>query len=167
MTISIEAVRELRERTGMGILECKRALGEAGGDLEKAVAILKERGVSVAATRAQRQASQGVVGAYIHSDGRIGAMVELNCETDFVARTEVFKALAHDLAMQIAATAPRYLSPEEMPPGAEGDPKEVCLLFQPFIKDDGRTVQEVINEAVAQTGENIRVGRFVRFALGR
>lgn len=167
MAVSIEAVKELRERTGMGILECKQALEEAGGDLERAVTVLKERGVAVATKRAQRQANQGVVEAYIHSDGRLGAMVELNCETDFVARTEVFRALAHDLAMQVVASDPRYVSPEEMPADAEGDPRELCLLLQPFIRDAGRTVQEVINEAVAQTGENIRVGRFVRFALGR
>lgn len=166
MAISVEAVKELRERTGMGIMECKRALEEAGGDREKAVAILKERGVAVAASRSLREATQGVIDAYIHSDGRLGAIVELNCETDFVARTDAFRALAHDLAMQVAATDPRYIAPQEMH-GDQGDPDESCLLLQPFIKDSGRIIQDIINDVIAQTGENVRVRRFVRFELGR
>jgi elongation factor Ts len=166
MAVTLEAVKELRERTGLGILECKQALEETNGDVEKAAALLREKGIAVAGGRAQRETLQGVVDAYIHSNGRLGALVELNCETDFVARTEEFKNLAHELAIHIAASQPQYVSAEEIPADAEGDPAELSILQQPFVKDPGRTVQEVINDAIAKTGENIRVRRFVRFALG-
>jgi elongation factor Ts len=167
MAVSVQAIKELRELTGVGMLDCKNALEEADGDLEKAKQILRRRGIAVAEKRAGRETAQGLVQAYIHPDGRLGALVELNCETDFVARTDEFKALAHDLAMQVAATEPRYVSPEELPPDSDGDPRDLCLLAQPFIKDPNRSVQDLINDSIAKTGENIRVRRFQRFQLGR
>lgn len=164
--VSIDAIKELREITGAPIMECRRALEEAEGDIVRAQAILRERGVAAAAKRAGREVLQGVIDAYVHGDGRIGAMIEVNCETDFVARTEAFRELAHNLVLQVAATNPAYVSPEEMPPDAEGSPEELCLLLQPFIKDPSRTVNDLVVEAIAKTGENIRVRRFVRFGLG-
>jgi elongation factor Ts len=165
--VSADDVRALRERTGAGVMDCKRALEEAAGDVERAVGVLQERGLAMAEKRAHRETSQGLVEAYIHAGGRIGSMVQVNCETDFVARTDDFKALAHDLAMQVAATNPVSLSEEDLPSGAEGDPAELCLLRQPFIKDPSRTVDDVVKEVIAKTGENIRVGRFARFELGQ
>ena len=167
MAVSVQAIKELRELTGVGMLDCKNALEEADGDLDKAKQILRRRGIAVAEKRAGRDTAQGLVEAYIHPDGRLGALVELNCETDFVARTDEFRALAHDLAMQVAATEPRYVSPEELPPDSDGDPRDVCLLAQPFIKDPNRSVQDLINDSISKTGENIRVRRFQRFQLGR
>jgi len=164
--ISAAEVMALRERTGAGVMECKKALEEAEGDPERAVEVLRARGVALAEKRAHRETSQGMVESYVHA-GRIGALVEVNCETDFVARTEAFQALARDLAMQVVATNPLSVSGEDLPSGAEGDPAELCLLRQPFIKDDSRTVQDVVNEVIAQTGENIRVRRFARFELGQ
>lgn len=165
--VSAEDVRALREQTGAGVMECKSALEEAGGDVEKAGAILQERGVALAEKRGHRETSQGLVECYIHAGGRIGAMVEVNCETDFVARTDDFKHLAHDLAMQVAATSPVSVSEDDLPSGAEGDPKELCLLRQSFIKDESRTVDELVKDVIAKTGENIRVHRFARFELGQ
>lgn len=147
-------------------MECKKALTEAHGDINRAIQILKERGLAKAAKRAERIASQGVIDAYIHAGGRIGSMVEVNSETDFVARTDEFKALAHDIAMQVAATAPRYVSCEEVPPDVKEDPCEICLMEQPFIKNPSQTVRDRVNEVIAKTGENIVVRRFVRFELG-
>jgi elongation factor Ts len=167
MAVSVQAIKELRELTGVGMLDCKNALEEAKGDLEKAKQILRRRGIAVAEKRAGRETIQGLVHAYIHTDGRLGALVEVNCETDFVARTDDFKDLAHDLAMQVAATEPRYVSPDELPADSDDDPRDLCLLAQPFIKDPNRSVQDLINDAIAKTGENIRVRRFQRFQLGR
>jgi elongation factor Ts len=167
VAISTEAVKELRQATGAGVMECKRALEEANGDMERAADILRQRGLALAEARAHRATTQGLVECYIHAGGRIGAMVELNCETDFVARTDAFKALAHDLAMQVAATGPLSISPDDLPSGAEGDPGEMCLLLQPYIRDPSRTIQELISEAIAQTKENIQVRRFARFELGQ
>lgn len=166
MEIPATLVKALREKTGAGVMDCRRALEEASGDEEKALEFLRRQGLARAEKRANRVASQGLVESYIHAGGRIGAMVEVNCETDFVARTDDFKALAHDLAMQVAAANPLYLSPEEAPPLDEVDPKEVCFLLQPFIKDPTRTVGEVISDVIAKTGENVRVRRFARFELG-
>ncbi|HEY8492037.1 MAG TPA: translation elongation factor Ts [Dehalococcoidia bacterium] len=166
MPVSTNDVKLLREQTGAGVMECKRALEEAGGDFEQAKQLLKEWGAARAEKRAAREASQGIIEAYIHAGGRIGVLVEINCETDFVARTDTFKDLAHDIAMQVAATNPLAVSEEDLPEDAEGDPKDLCLLLQPFIKDQGRTVGDVVKEAIAKTGENIRVRRFVRYALG-
>jgi elongation factor Ts len=167
VAISTEDVKELRQRTGAGVMECKRALEEAAGDMERAADILRQRGLALAEARAHRSTAQGLVECYIHAGGRIGAMVEVNCETDFVARTDAFKALAHDLAMQVAATGPISISAEDLPPGAEGDSNELCLLPQPYIRDPSRTIQELINEVIAQTKENIQVRRFARFELGQ
>jgi elongation factor Ts len=165
--VSAALVKELRERSGAGVMDCKRALEDAEGDLQRAGMLLQERGIALAEKRAHRETSQGLVECYIHAGGRIGAMVELNCETDFVARTDDFKALAHNLAMQIAATNPLSVSEDDLPSGAEGDPAELCLLRQSFIRDDSRTVDEVVKEVIAKTGENIRVRRFARFELGQ
>ncbi len=166
MDVSVEAIKELRERTGAGIMDCKRALQESNGDLAGAEEILRERGVASAAKKASRATNQGVVESYIHSGGRIGAIVEVNCETDFVARTPDFKELAHDLAMQVAAMSPLYVDDSEIPDGDEVDPQQACILQQPFIKDPSRTVQDLVNEAISKLGENVRVRRFTRFSLG-
>jgi elongation factor Ts len=166
MSISTALIRDLRERTGAGILECKRALEETGGDIEAAIELLRQQGLVKAAKKAGRETSQGLVEAYVHGGGRIGVLVEVNCETDFVARTAEFQELAHDLALQVAAMSPLYLDASELPEGSPLDPKEVCLLQQPFIRDQGRTVQERIQETIAKVGENIRVRRFARFEIG-
>jgi elongation factor Ts len=166
MKISIEAVKELRNRTNVGIADCNKALLEVGGDMEKAIEFLKQRGAAIAETKKDVAATEGVIEAYTHHTKHIGALVELNCETDFVARTAEFKELAHDLAMQIAATSPQFLTSEEMPPKAETDPQATCLLSQPFIKDPTKTVQDIIAETIAKVGENIKVRRFARFELG-
>jgi elongation factor Ts len=164
--ISVEAVKELRNRTNAGIADCNKALLEVGGDMEKAIEFLKQRGAAIAEKKRNAAATEGIIETYVHHTKRVGALVELNCETDFVARTTEFKELAHDLAMQIAATSPQFITSEEMPPEAETDPQTVCLLSQPFIKDPTKTVQEIITETIAKVGENIKVRRFARFELG-
>jgi elongation factor Ts len=186
----------LREKTGAGMLECKKAREEAGGDMEKAIEILREKGLSAAAKKAGRIATEGLVDSYIHAGGRIGVLVEVNCETDFVAKNEEFKAFVKDIAMQIAASSPRYVRREDVPQEEldkerevlraqalnEGKPEhivdkivegrlnkyfeEVCLLEQQFIKDPDKTVSELLNEKIAKIGENISIRRFVRFELG-
>jgi elongation factor Ts len=166
MKISTEAVKELRNRTSAGIVDCNKALLEVGGDIEKAIEFLKQRGAAIAEKKRDAVATEGIIEAYIHHTKQIGALVELNCETDFVARTDEFKKLARDLAMQVAATSPQFISSEEMPPKAETDPQTVCLLNQPFIKEPSKTVQEIITETIAKVGENIKVHRFTRFELG-
>ncbi len=159
-------VKELRERTGAGVMECKRALVEAQGNLEKAVEILNRQGLARAEKKAGRVAQQGIIDAYIHAGGRIGAMVEVNCETDFVARTDDFRRLAHDVAMQIAATGPKYVSVAEVPPDDAERAGELALLAQPFIKDPKITVDDLIKQHVAKLGEAIRISRFARFEVG-
>jgi elongation factor Ts len=166
MKISVEAVKELRSITNVGIADCRKALLEVGGDMERAVEFLKQRGIAIAEKKKDIAATEGIIEAYIHYTKRIGVLVELNCETDFVARTDEFKELAHDLAMQIAATSPQFLTTEDMPPEAEADPQAACLLSQPFIKEPDKTVQEIIAETIAKVGENIKVRRFARFELG-
>ncbi len=166
MKISVEAVKELRNRTNIGITDCKEALLEVGGDIEKAIEFLKQRGAAIAEKKKDIAVTEGIIESYIHHTKHIGALVELNCETDFVAHTHEFKELAHDLAMQIAATSPQFLTSEEMPPEAETDPQAVCLLCQPFIKELNKTVEDVITETIAKVGENIKVRRFARFELG-
>lgn len=174
--MSAALVKELRERTGAGVMECKRALEESGGDLNKAAAILREQGAAKASKKAGREARQGLIETYIHG-GRIGAMVEVNCETDFVARTDDFKHLAKEVAMQVAATGPGWVSNAEVPAddraaGVEefGDEKRFVearvLLAQPSIRDPKRTVGDLVQDAIAKIGENIVVRRFVRFELG-
>ncbi len=194
--VTASMVKELRERTGAGMMDCKKALGETNGDLDKAVDLLREKGLAAAAKKANRVASEGVVESYIHGAGRIGVLVEINCETDFVAKTDGFKALAKDIAMQIAASSPQYLSKEEVPEEVlnrerdvlraqalnEGKPekivekmvdgriekyyKEVCLLEQAFVKDPDKSISQIITENIAKIGENISVRRFVRYQLG-
>lgn len=195
MEISAKTVKELRERTGAGMMDCKRALAETGGDLDKAVTYLREKGLASAAKKAGRIAAEGLVEAYIHGGGRIGVLVEVNCETDFVAKTDEFRALARDIAMQVAAARPEYVSREEVPEAvlarekailaaqaaAEGKPaqvmekivagrlekffKEKCLVEQPFIKNPDMSVRDLLMEKIARTGENIAVRRFTRFEL--
>jgi elongation factor Ts len=177
VAISATQVKELRERSGAGIMECKRALEESGGSVDRAVELLKQQGLAKAEKKAGRTASQGLIEPYIHGGGRIGSLVEVNCETDFVARTPDFRELAHDLAMQVAATAPRYLSDDEIPAAALAELEQefgtrqraleaVSLLDQPFIKDSRVTVRELIKERIARLGENIVLRRFSRYEVG-
>jgi elongation factor Ts len=195
MAITASMVKELRERTGAGMMDCKKALQEANGDIEKAIEILRKKGLSKAAKKAGRVAAEGVVEAYIHG-GRIGVLVEVNTETDFVAKNEEFRDFVKDVAMQIAAQNPKYVSREEVPADViekekeilkeqalnEGKPehivekmiegriekfyKEVCLLEQPFIKDPDKTINELLTEKIARIGENIVIRRFVRYEVG-
>ncbi|MBI5345141.1 MAG: translation elongation factor Ts [Deltaproteobacteria bacterium] len=196
MEISAGAVRELREKTGSGIMDCKKALAYAKGDIDKAVTFLREKGLSTAEKKASRAASEGSVYAYIHSGGKVGVLVEVNCETDFVARTEGFTSLVKDIAMHIAAMSPQYVSRKDAPADIiererriyaaqareSGKPanviekmvdgkvekfyKETCLLEQPFVKNTEVTVEKLVIEAIAKLGENISVRRFVRFKVG-
>ena len=177
MSISAAQVKELRELTGAGIMECKRALEESGGDIRKAEGIILQQGLAKADKKAGRAAQQGLVEPYVHGGGRIASLVEVNCETDFVARTDDFKSLAHDVAMQVAAMAPRYVSADEVPEAewAElerefGDRKKaaqaVCLLEQPFIKDPKQTIQDLNKAAIGKLGENVVIRRFARFEVG-
>jgi len=166
LKISVDRVKELREQSGAAIMQCRNALIEAQGDIEKALQILKQQSISLAEKKTRRSATQGLIEAYVHAGGRIGAMVEVNCESDFVARTDEFKELAHHLAMQVAAMAPQFISREEVPKGTEIEPQTTCLLLQPDIRDPDKTVQEIIVETIAKVGENIKVSRFARFELG-
>ena len=167
MPVSPAAVKELRELTGAGILDCKSALDEAGGDFDKAKDILRKKGIAMAAKKAERATAEGLVQTYVHHDGRLGALVEINCETDFVARTEDFSKLAQNIALQVAATNPTYVASEDIPKGTEGDAKDLCLLLQPFVRDESMTVADMVKETIRRTGENIRIRRFARFELGR
>jgi elongation factor Ts len=194
--ISAKVVAELREKTGAGMMDCKKALTEAGGDLAKAEDVLRKKGLSAAAKKTGRAATEGAVASYIHMGGKIGVLLEVNCETDFVARTDGFQALVKDLSMHVAAAAPQYVRREEVPAEvvakemeiakeqmrAQKKPEamlekiaagklekfysEVCLLEQPFVKDDKKKIQDVVTEAVAKIGENIQIRRFARFVLG-
>ena len=196
VTISSVTVKDLREKTGAGIMDCKRALADAGGDLEKAIDILRQKGLSAAAKKASRQTKEGVIGSYIHGGGRIGVLVEVNCETDFVARNSEFQELVKDIAMQIAAANPSYVSREDVPAAVldkergiykvqakeSGKPEHVldkivegkvekfyidaCLLEQVFIKDPSVSINEIIKQKIVKTGENISVKRFTRYQLG-
>ena len=165
MKIPTDRVKELRDQSGAGIMDCRNALIEAEGEMEKALQILKQRSLLQAQKKTERSTTQGIIEAYIHVGGRIGAMVEVNCETDFVARTDEFKELAHYLAMQVAAQEPQFISKEEAPEGADIEPGAACLLLQPYIKDTDKTVQDIITETIAKVGENIKVSRFARFEL--
>ena len=194
--ITAAMVKELRETTGAGMMDCKKALTETNGDMEKAVDFLREKGLAAAAKMAGRVAAEGLVESYIHGGGRIGVLLEINCETDFVAKTDGFKALARDIAMQIAAANPSFVSRSEVPASVveherevfraqalnEGKPahivekmvdgrvekyyKEVCLLEQLFIKDTDKTITQLINESISKIGENINIRRFTRYQLG-
>ena len=177
MAITTEQVRALRDKTGAGIMDSKRALESAGGDIEKATEVLRQQGLARAGKKSDRSALQGLVEPYIHGGGRIGALVEINCETDFVARTPDFQSLAHDVAMQVAAIPPRYVSVDDVPeadiPGLEKEfgskdeaYRQVVLLEQTFIKDAKKTINDIVKEGIAKLGENIVVRRFSRFELG-
>lgn len=166
MKIPADKVKELREQSGAGVMQCRQALIECQGDTEKALEFLKEQGLLKAKEKEERATTQGLIEAYIHTGGRVGAMVELNCETDFVARTDEFKELAHQLAMQVAAMSPQFISREEVAEGTDTEPQTACLLLQAFIKDPERSVQDIITETIAKVGENIKVSRFARFELG-
>ena len=195
-TINAKDVKELRDKTGAGMMECKKALQETGGDLEKAIDWLRAKGAAKAAKRADKSANEGVIGSYVHFDGKTAVIVELNCETDFVANTESFRALAKDLALHIASAAPLAVSPAELDPAVverereiyrqqvldEGKPehiagkivegklqkffKESALLAQPFVKDPDKTIEQLITEVSAKTGEKVQVARFARFKVG-
>ena len=166
MRVSTEAIRMLRERTGAGIMDSKKALEAADGDIDDAAAALLTQGASKAAAKAGRATAEGVVDCYVHAGRRIGALVEVNCETDFVARTTDFTELAHNLAMQVAAMAPVYLDADDMPAEEARSPEEVCLLKQSYIKDPSKTISDLVLDLRIRVGENIRVSRFVRFSLG-
>jgi elongation factor Ts len=168
LQVSTTEIKELREKTGAGVIDCKKALLEAAGSFEKAVEILNQRGLALAHKKADREAANGIIEAYVHQGGKIAALVEVNCETDFVARTDEFKELAHNLALQIAAMSPQFISPEDMPKETETDTdtKATCLLLQPSIKDPDKTIQDMITETIAKVGENIKVRRFTRFEIG-
>ncbi|MEF2244532.1 MULTISPECIES: translation elongation factor Ts [unclassified Paenibacillus] len=196
MAVTASMVKELRERTGAGMLDCKKALDETNGDIDKAVALLREKGLSAAANKAGRVATEGVVESYIHAGGRIGVLVEINCETDFVAKTDQFREFARDVAMHIAASNPKFVRREEVPADEiekereilknqalnEGKPEKIvekmvegriskyyeeyCLLEQSFIKDPDKTVATLVNEKISTIGENISIRRFVRYELG-
>jgi elongation factor Ts len=196
MDVSANAVKDLREKTGAGMMDCKKALAETGGDVQKAIDYLRQKGLAAAAKKADRVAADGAVGAYVHPGGKIGVLVEINCETDFVARTAEFQSLLKDIAMQVAAANPRYLRREEVP-AAEldkekaiyrqqaletGKPEKVvdkivegkierfyseaCLLEQAFIKDPDKKVTDILNESIGRLGENIQIRRFSRYHLG-
>lgn len=166
MKIPTEQVKQLRDQSGAGIMECRNALLEAGGDIDKAVEILKRQSLVKVEKKKARTASQGLVEAYIHAGGRIGAMVEVNCESDFVARTDEFKKLCHNLAMQVTACPPQCISPEDMPQGSDIEAQSACLLLQPYIRDTNKAIQDIVNETIARVGENIKIRRFARFELG-
>ncbi|EFQ23588.1 translation elongation factor Ts [Aminomonas paucivorans] len=196
MALDMESVKELRARTGAGVLDCKKALAECGDDVEKAVDYLREKGLAKAAKKVGRTAAQGLVFSYIHTNGKIGVLVELNCETDFVARTDEFQQLGHEIAMQIAAANPQYVSPEEVPSDdlerekeiyrnqalEEGKPahivdkiaegrvnkfyEETCLLEQNYIRDPDRKIKDMVIDNIAKMGENIVVRRFARYSIG-
>ena len=196
MKITAQMVKELREKTGSGMMDCKKALAEADGDMEQAIVILREKGMAKTAKKADRIAAEGVVASYIHLGGRIGAMVEINCETDFVAQTDKFQRFAKDVAMHIAAANPKYLSEDEVPEAEvakereilkvqalnEGKPekivekmvdgrmkkfyKEICLLDQPYIKDPDMTIGDLVKEMIMDIGENVKIRRFARFEMG-
>ncbi len=196
MEISASVVKELRERTGAGMMDCKSALAEVGGDMEKAIDFLREKGLAKAAKKATREASDGKVFSYIHTNSKIGVLLEINSETDFVAKTDEFIALGHEISMQIAAAAPQYLKPEDVPQDVldrekaiyrqqaldEGKPEKLvdriaegkvqkfyetsCLLEQPYIRDQDKKVKDLIVACIAKLGENIVVRRFARFAIG-
>ena len=196
MAVNASAVKELRERTGAGMLDCKKALEETNGDIDKAVDVLREKGLSAAANKAGRAATEGTVESYIHAGGRIGVLVEINCETDFVGTTDQFKNFARDIAMHIAAASPLYVRREEVPAEVvekekeilkaqalnEGKPEKIvekmvegrvnkyyeenCLLEQSFVKDPDKTISQLLNEKISTIGENISIRRFARFELG-
>jgi len=167
MAITAEQVRTLREETGAGMLDCKKALEDAGGDAAKAKDILNQKGFDSAIKRADRETAEGLVQSYIHHNQRVGALVEINCESDFVARTDDFKNFVATIALQVAGAGAKYLSKDDVPAGSDDDPKQVALLEQPLLKDESMSVAELLTQTIAKTGENIRIRRFARFELGK
>lgn len=197
MAISTETVKLVREKTGAGVLDCKKALEEAAGDINKAVVLLREQGIAAAQKRTDKKAAEGIISSYIHAGGRIGVLVEINCETDFVARTDEFQQLAKEIAMHVAAEDPQYLAREDVPESVieqekeiyaaaarkEGKPdkvidkivegrlnnfyKQVCLLDQAYVRDDSKTVGDLLKEVMGKLGENMVLRRFMRFQLGQ
>jgi len=195
-TIDMESVKTLRERTGAGVLDCKKALVASDGSIDKAIDVLREKGLAKAISKSSREAGDGMVFTYIHAGGKLGVLVELNCETDFVAKTEDFQGLGKEIAIQVAATDPSFIRPEDVPADvvdhekalyrvqleAEKKPEQVwekiiegklgayykenCLMQQPYIRDESKTIDELIKTMIAKTGENIVVARFVRFKIG-
>ncbi len=196
MEISASLVKELREKTGAGMMDCKKALAESSGNFEKAVEYLRKKGIASAAKKAGRATKEGAVSSYIHGEGKVGVLLEINCETDFVARTEQFKQLVKDVAMHVAAAAPQWVIPEEVPADILAKEKEIaiaqmqssgkpaavlekiaegkikkfyedqCLMLQPFVKDPNKTIEVILKETIATLGENITIRRFARFVLG-
>ena len=196
MAISVEQIKLLREETGAGVLDCRKALEKSGGDFDKALNFLREKGLATAAKRADREVFEGIVELYSHGEGRVGVMVEVNCETDFVARSKAFRNFAHEIALQIAAGEPRYIKPEDIPEEVreeeeekarqyaltEGKPEniidrivegrykkfvdDVCLMRQAYIRDDEITIEQLLMQTIGSTGENIIIRRFVRWELG-
>ena len=167
MEITTEQIKDLRQESSAGIMDCRNALKEANGDKAKALELLQKQGFVNAQKSAGRAVKQGLVASYIHAGGRIGALVEVNCETDFVARTAEFQDLARNIAMQVAAMDPQYLSKDTCPTGVELDFQNVCLLMQPFIKDPSKNVQDLVTEVISKTGENVVISHFARFELGK
>ncbi len=173
MNSSVDAIRELRELTSCGVIECKKALEEAKGDIQKAKEILLKRGLEIAAKKSGRAANQGRVEAYVHLGNKIGVLLEVNCETDFVANSEEFRTFAKDVAMHIAAMSPAYIRQEDVPAEVlsaqkdkEAFAKEKCLMTQPYVKDPKITIQDYLNGLIAKIGENIFIGRFIRYKIG-
>jgi elongation factor Ts len=196
MTVTAEQIKQLRAETGVGVLDCRNALEQTGGDFEKALEILRQKGLALAAKRAEREASEGMLDLYSHGNGRVGVMVEVNCETDFVARSEAFRKFAHEIALQVAASAPVYVSPKDIPPAVlenerakarqlamdQGKPEsvtekiiegrlaklydETCLIRQAYIRDENLTVEQLLHQNIAAIGENIIIRRFVRWEVG-
>lgn len=169
MAYTAEDIKSLREETGCGVIDCKKALEESNGNRDKAKDLLRQRGLEKALKKSDREAKEGRVESYIHNGSKIGVIVEINCETDFVARSEDFIKFSKDLAMHIAAMSPRYIKKEDVPADVlakEPEVKEYCLLQQPFVRDAGKTIQDYLNELVAKIGENIRVNRFMRYKVG-
>jgi len=166
LAVTAQQVRALRDQTGAGIMDCKVALESAEGDLEKAVLALREKGIASVAKRVGRDTNEGVIETYLHTGGRVGAMVELGCETDFVARTEEFQKLAHDIAMQVAAMGPIYVDQDEIEDDDGRPPAQISLMQQPFIKNSSSSVGEMVKDLAAKVGENVRIVRFSRLAVG-
>jgi elongation factor Ts len=196
MEASAQQVKELREKTGAGMLDCKKALTETAGDFEKAIEYLRKKGIANASKKAGRATKEGAIASYIHGEGRVGVLLEVNCETDFVARTEQFRALLKDLSMHIAAANPQWVRPEEVPAATVAKEKEIvlaqmansgkpanvleqiaegkvkkfyeenCLIHQPFVKDPGKSIEQLLRETIAALGENITINRFARYVLG-
>ncbi len=197
MSVNAEQVKQLRQKTGAGFMDCKNALTEAGGDMEKAVDLLRQRGIDVAMAREGKAAEEGIIASYVHAGSQIGVLVDLRCETDFVARTDEFREFGRDLAMQVAAMAPKWIAPDDVPGEVleherevlkqqaleEGKPEHIaekmvegrlqkfyeaeCLLKQPFIRDDSLAIEDKLNELIAQCGEKVVIARFVRYQVGQ